>query len=106
MTNLQRHTKRFINAVREHPEFLEPALKYAKYIEGYISHLEMECTHKDVTILELLKQIELYIDILKSYGVDIGKLGSTSIFMLKEQIESAENGLLSIPENLISHKKR
>ena len=103
---MEKATKRFIGALRESPEFQKQALEYTREVEKYIAEIELENLQKEFKILELIKEIGIYVDLLKSYGVDIGKLGSRSIFSIREQVESAERGILSIPEKLKKHDNR
>ena len=98
--------KAFINAIRKHPEIREAAEAYIQTINKHISGLEMEILHRDVRIAELLSDISLHVDVLQSYGVDLGRIGSLPIYSLLSQIQSGENGTYTIPEKLRKHDRR
>ena len=98
--------KAFINAVRQHPEVRQAAEGYINALNKHISGLEMEIFHRDIRIAELLNDISLHVDVLQSYGVDLGRIGSLPIYSLLSQVQSGETGTYTIPEKLRKHDRR
>ncbi len=103
---IEKAKRRFIGAVRSNREFQKEAVIFIDALNKYLAELEWECAEKDFSIMRLLKEINFYVDIMKSYGIDIGKLGGRSIYSIHSQIEASKEGVLTIPENLINYDRR
>lgn len=104
---MEKAKRRFIYAIRENKQFKKDALEFVDAVERYINTLEFESSEKDFAISRLLKEINLYVDIMKSYGIDTDKLGGQSIYRIMEQVDAYESHkTFTIPEKLISHDKR
>ena len=103
---IEKARRRFIGSLREHRECQKEALIFFTVMDKYLAELHWECTEKDYAIQLLLKEISLYVDIMQSYGIDVSRLGGRSIYSILSQVESAKQGVLTIPENLINYDKR
>ena len=104
MSALDTATRKFIAICRDtgNEEVKRAAVEYAKAVELYISDQEMDILHQHVKIKELLKDVQLHVDVMRSYGIDSGLLGHRSIYSILGDIQMANDyGHYRIPEKLI-----
>lgn len=106
MSTLDTATKKFIAICRDNgnDEVKRAAVEYAKAVELYISDQEMDILHQHFRIKELHRDIQRHVDVMKSYGIDIGQLGRRSIYTILADVEMSEKyGHYRTPENLINN---
>lgn len=101
---LESAIRQFVYAIRENPKFKAEALAFIKAVEKDFNALENEINQFHKTIAGLLQDEKLYLDILQMYGVNLNKLGTTSIEKLKWETQWAkESGYIHIPERLVPY---
>jgi hypothetical protein len=106
MIELQKATRKFIAICRDegNEAIHTAAVEYAKAMESYISALEQENDALNYNTSKMLKEVNMYVDILKSYGVDVNALANRSIYTVMGDIELANKyGIVRTPENLQNH---
>ncbi len=106
MIELQKATRKFIAICRDdgNEAVRNAAVEYAQAVELHIAGMEMETDSLTFTISRMRREINLYVDILKSYGVDVNRLANRSIYTVLGDIELAkQHGIVRTPENLQTH---
>lgn len=101
MTELIKATRKFIAICRDdgNEAVRTAAVDYAQAVEAHISGLQMEIDDLTYAISKLRREINLHVDIMRSYGIDPKQLANRSIYQIMGDIQMADlYGTIRRPE--------